>query len=69
VHGGGAVAAGLLPEALDSGADEDAGDLAAERRRLREHGERALLDLVAVMLEEDQRGQSSLFSARNSTIF
>ena len=43
----------------DARADDDARDVArAELRGLREHGERALLELVAVMLEEDEDAHS-----------
>ncbi len=51
----GAVRGRLLGEAVDAGADDHAGDVAAQRGRLREDGERPLLELAAVMLEEDER--------------
>src|SRR5581483_2075517 len=61
-------AGGLRGRALDRGAADDARDLAAELRRLREHAERALRQLVAVVLEEDERLHSSRRSCRNATI-
>ena len=66
----GAELPGLGRERLRALAGDHGRDVAvAERRRLREHAERALLQLVAVVLEEDERRhQTSLFSARKSTI-
>src|SRR5262249_32121688 len=53
----------------DARADDHTGHL-ADGSGLREHRKRSLLDLPFVMLEEDERlrHQTSLFSARNSTI-
>ena len=66
----GAVLAGLGGERLDAGAEQHGLDLAAERRRLGEHAERALLQLALVVLEEDEELSSGAFrSCRNSTIF
>ena len=48
-------------------ADDDAGDVAAEGERLREHAERALLDRALVVLEEDERAHSSFLPASQST--
>src|SRR5439155_17979245 len=55
-------------ELLRALAGDDGVD-AAERGGLREHAERALLQITAVVLEKDERRhQMSLFSARKSTI-
>src|SRR5579862_2143115 len=40
----------------------------AERRRLRQHAERALLRCAVVMLDEDENAHTRRFSARKSTI-
>jgi hypothetical protein len=63
-----AEASRLLRKLGDAGARDHARHLAAELRRLAENAERILLQLVAVVLEEDQRLHSAFRSARNSTI-
>jgi hypothetical protein len=54
---------------LDSLAEQRGIDrIAAERSRLRENAERALLQLALVVLEEDEDAQRTFRSCRNSTI-
>ena len=55
--GGGAEPPGPGRERLDARAGHDRRDLAAQLRRLGEHGERRLQQLVAVVLEEDERAR------------
>ena len=65
----GAELARFVGEAAHARADDDTGDFTvAERRRLREHAERPLQQLVAVMLEKDERAHTRRFSARKSRI-
>ena len=50
-------------EALDAAADDHAGDVAAQRGRLRQHAERRLEQLALVVLEEDERLHRAAFPA------
>src|SRR4029077_12422953 len=60
---------GGLADRAHTRSDHDSGDVAgAESRGLREHTERALQKLVAVVLEKDKRVHTSRFSARKSKI-
>src|SRR5262249_56879401 len=60
--------AGRGSEVGDARSDDRARDLAAERRGLREHAERVLDEVAAVVLEEDEGLHTSFRSARNATI-
>src|SRR5207248_8604623 len=61
----------LRCEAFHARSGDDARHVAAELRSLAENAERVLLQLVAVVFEEDERPghQSAFRSTRNSTIF
>ena len=67
VDGRGAERAGRGCDLADLVADDDAGDVAAEGERLRQHAQRALLDRAVVVLEEDERAHSSFLPASQST--
>src|SRR4051794_19659000 len=65
----GAELARFARERLRVLADDDGGDVCvAEGGRLREDAERALLELVAVLLEEDEDARTRRFSTRKSRI-
>ena len=63
----GAVRARAVRKPAHVRADHDSRDVAAERRGLRQDAERRLEQLVAVVLEKDERAHTSRFSARKSS--
>src|SRR5262249_25019301 len=68
INGACSVLAGFVRQRADFAAHEHGGDVVAECGRLAEHAERALLQLVAVVLEEDEDAHTKRFSVRKSTI-
>src|SRR6266516_664107 len=68
VHGRRSVSACAACDLASLRAENDSRRL-AERGRLREHAQAALLELSVVVLEEDEKFQISLLSSRYSTIF